>query len=89
MADLSDLDRELLVFEAEHPVAGAAKAEAIAAAFGLRPARYFQLLRALIQRPEALAFDPVLVGRLLRVHEGRARARAARGFAPRLPHATE
>lgn len=46
--------------------------------FGLTPTRYYQQLSALLDRPEALAHDPLTVRRLLRLREARARQRSAR-----------
>lgn len=40
--------------------------------------RYYQTLNALIDSPEALAFDPMLVKRLRRLRASRQRARSAR-----------
>ena len=40
--------------------------------------RYYQVLNALIDREEALAFDPLLVKRLRRMRASRQRARVAR-----------
>jgi hypothetical protein len=40
--------------------------------------RYYQLLNELIDRPEALAFDPVLVKRLRAQRARRERIRSAR-----------
>ena len=57
-----------------------AKEEAIRSAFGLSAARYYQLLNALIDSPEAVRHDPMLVGRLQRARDARTRARAARAF---------
>jgi len=45
---------------------------------GLSGTRYHQLLNSLIDTPDALAYDPMLVGRLRRLREARRRARAAR-----------
>ena len=42
--------------------------------------RYYQLLNTLIDRPEALAHDPMLVKRLRRLRQSRQRARSARRF---------
>ena len=44
-----------------------AKEQAIRAQFGMSATRYYQVLNALIDRPEALAFDPLLVKRLRRL----------------------
>jgi len=49
-----------------------------ASRFGLSPARYYQLLNRLIDRPEALQYDPVLVQRLRRLREARRKKRFAR-----------
>ena len=76
---LSEQDTRILAFERQwwrHP---AAKEEAIREAFGLSATRYYQLLNELIDRPEALAFDPVVVKRLRRQRTERRSLRAARG----------
>jgi hypothetical protein len=41
--------------------------EAIRREFGITPTKFWQAIRALITRPEALAYDPVTVHRLERV----------------------
>lgn len=75
---LSDRDRDLLAFEAAWQRHGGAKEEAIRAQLELTPARYYQLLGRLIESPEALAHDPLLVKRLLRLRETRRDTRTAR-----------
>jgi hypothetical protein len=40
--------------------------------------RYYQVLNALVDKPEALAVDPLLVKRLRRLRASRQRTRAAR-----------
>ncbi|HVT22265.1 MAG TPA: DUF3263 domain-containing protein, partial [Mycobacteriales bacterium] len=40
--------------------------------------RYYQVLNALLDRPEALAADPMLVKRLRRMRAARQRQRSAR-----------
>ena len=40
--------------------------------------RYYQVLNALIDKPEALAADPLLIKRLRRLRASRQRTRAAR-----------
>ena len=40
--------------------------------------RYYQVLNALVDKPEALAADPLLVKRLRRLRASRQRTRAAR-----------
>jgi hypothetical protein len=46
--------------------------------FGISSARYHQLLHRIIDRPEALSYDPMLVRRLRRLREARRRKRLAR-----------
>jgi hypothetical protein len=48
------------------------------------PSRYHQLLHRIIDRPEALVYDPMLVRRLRRVREVRRRARTASGLGLRV-----
>ena len=47
--------------------AGGAKETAIRDRFGVTPTRYYQVLNALVDRPDALALDPLLVRRLRRL----------------------
>ena len=71
-------DRAILDFEREwwqHP---GAKEDAIRQTFGLSPARYYPLLTALMQTQEALAYDPMLIKRLQRVHNERRQSRQQR-----------
>jgi hypothetical protein len=50
------------------------KDRAIRARFGHSPARYYQLLNHLIDSPDAMAYDPMLVKRLRRPPGGAAEA---------------
>ncbi len=75
---LSDRDRSLLEFESRFPVHGAVKEEALRSELAMTPARYYQLLGRLIDTGDALAFDPLLVHRLRRLRDERARVRTAR-----------
>ena len=75
---LSDRDAAILAFERQWWRHAGAKEQAIREEFGLSAARYYQLLGALIDRPEALRHDPMLVKRLLRLREARMAARHAR-----------
>ncbi|WP_307873511.1 MULTISPECIES: DUF3263 domain-containing protein [unclassified Frankia] len=68
---LSDRDDRVLRFERRTWRYPAAKDEAIRTEFGFSPARYYQLLNALIESPAALAAEPVLVGRLSRLRAAR------------------
>jgi hypothetical protein len=63
---LSDSELAFLAFEGEWRRHAGAKEEAIRAEFGLTPARYYQVLGRLIDTPDALAHDPMLVRRLRR-----------------------
>ena len=75
---LSDRDAAILAFERQWWRHAGAKEQAIREEFCLSAARYYQVLGALIDRPEALRHDPMLVKRLLRLREARLAARHAR-----------
>jgi hypothetical protein len=77
-AELTDTDRELLAFERQWWRYAGAKEQAIRETFGFSATRYYQLLGRLIDRPEALAHDPMLVKRLRRLRADRRRERVAR-----------
>jgi uncharacterized protein DUF3263 len=70
--------QEILDFERQWWRGSSQKERAVRARFGLSPARYYQLLNRLIDRPEALQYDPMLVQRLRRLREVRRRRRFAR-----------
>ncbi|MCJ7832247.1 MAG: DUF3263 domain-containing protein [Actinobacteria bacterium] len=53
------------------------KDRAIRQGLGMSSARYHQALNRLIERPEALRYDPMVVRRLRRLREARRRKRAA------------
>lgn len=74
-APLTDLERSLLDFEAgPHWTYLGSKEQEIRSRFNMSGTRYFQLLNALIQRPEALAYAPQTVRRLQRLRKARAAA---------------
>jgi hypothetical protein len=75
---LAERDRELLRFERQWWKYAGAKEQAIREQFDMSATRYYQLLNALIDAPDALAFDPLLVKRLRRLRSTRQRTRAAR-----------
>jgi hypothetical protein len=75
---LDDRDRDILEFERDWWKATIPKERAIRERFGLSAARYHQVLNGLLDRPEALAHDPMLVRRLRRVREARRKKRYAR-----------
>ena len=71
-------DREILTFERQWWKYAGAKEQAIRDLFDMSATRYYQLLNALIDSPEALAEDPMLVKRLRRLRASRQRQRSAR-----------
>ena len=75
---LGERDREILEFERQWWKYAGAKERAIRELFDMSATRYYQVLNALIDRPEALAVDPMLVKRLRRLRSARQRARSAR-----------
>jgi hypothetical protein len=75
---LSERDGSILAFERHWWKYAGAKEQAIRDQFGMSATRYYQILNALIDRPEALAHDPLLVKRLRRLRAARQRARSAR-----------
>ena len=77
---LSQRDREILAFERQWWRYAGAKEQAIRELFGMSANRYYQILNALIDHPDAMAYDPMLVKRLRRLRSSRQRARAARRF---------
>jgi hypothetical protein len=77
-AELSDRDQSVLEFERHWWKYAGAKEQAIRDQFDMSSTRYYQVLNALIDRPEALAHDPLLVRRLRRLRAARQRARSAR-----------
>jgi hypothetical protein len=77
-AGLGERDREVLEFERQWWKYAGAKETAIRESFDMSATRYYQVLNALIDRPEALVEDPLLVRRLRRMRAERQRARSAR-----------
>ena len=70
--------QDILDFERDWWKGSLRKERAVRARFGVSPARYYQLLNRLIDRPEALEYDPMLVQRLRRLRDARRRKRFAR-----------
>ena len=75
---LSDRDLAVLAFERQWWKYAGAKEQAIKDLFDMSATRYYQVLNGLIDRPEALTADPMLVKRLRRLRASRQRARSAR-----------
>ena len=76
--DLTEREREILSFERQWWRYAGAKEQAVREKFDMSATRYYQVLNALIDRPDALCFDPMLVKRLRRMRAARTRARSAR-----------
>ncbi len=72
---LTDRDRAILDFERSWWTEAGPKDTAIRERFELSGTRYYQLLTELLDDPDALDHDPLLVRRLRRVRERRRRAR--------------
>ena len=67
VGELSARDAEILAFERQWWKFAGAKEQAIRDKFQMSATRYYQVLNALIDKPEALAHDPLLVKRLRRL----------------------
>jgi hypothetical protein len=76
---LSRREHEMLTFERQWWRRPGAKETAIRDRFGVTPTRYYQVLNALVDRPDALAADPLLVRRLRRLRLARQRTRSSQG----------
>ena len=75
---LTEREVAVLAFERQWWKYAGAKESAIRDLFDMSATRYYQVLNALIDRPEALVADPMLVKRLRRLRSTRQRARSAR-----------
>jgi hypothetical protein len=78
--ELDRREREILAFEARWWKYPGAKEQAIRELFDMSATRYYQVLNALLDKPAAMAADPMLVKRLRRLRASRQRVRAARQF---------
>lgn len=78
VTSLTSREQEILAFERQWWKYAGAKEQAVRELFDLSSTRYYQVLNALIDRPDALAHDPMLVKRLRRMRQTRQRARSAR-----------
>jgi hypothetical protein len=75
---LTARDASMLDFERQWWKYAGAKEQAVREKFDMSSTRYYQVLNALIDRPEALEHDPLLVRRLRRLRATRQRQRSAR-----------
>lgn len=69
--ELSDRDREILDFEGGWWKYQGAKEDEVRRRFDLSATRYYQIVNALIDRSEALAYAPTTVKRLRRLRDNR------------------
>ena len=72
---LTDAELAVLEFERSWWQASGAKGAAIRDRLSMSPSAYYRQLTALIDRPDALAADPLLVRRLRRARAERRRTR--------------
>lgn len=77
-ATLSERDAAVLDFEASWWEASGAKEAEIRERFDMSAPRYYQVLNALLDNPEALAHSPLLIKRLRRLRSQRQENRSAR-----------
>ncbi|MDR1852231.1 MAG: DUF3263 domain-containing protein [Propionibacteriaceae bacterium] len=75
---LDDLSRSILDFEKSWWSLPEAKEVEIRERFGFSTARYYQMLNQLIDSPNALEYDPLLVKRLRRQRQARHQERSAK-----------
>lgn len=73
---LTDLEERVLAFERRWWKHAGAKQAAVRELFDLSTTRYHQVLNGLLDRPEALERDPLLVNRLRRQRDQRRVQRA-------------
>lgn len=73
-----DRERQILEFERFWWKYAGAKERSIRQQFDISATRYYQLLNDIIDMPEALSHDPILVKRLRRLRAFRQRQRTAR-----------
>jgi hypothetical protein len=76
-AGLTRREHDMLVFERQWWRRAGAKETAIRNLFAMTPTRYYQVLNTLVDRPDVLAIDPLLVRRLRRVRAARRHGRSA------------
>ena len=77
-AGLTERETAILAFERQWWKYAGSKETAIKDLFDMSATRYYQVLNALVDRPEALAADPLLVRRLRRMRGARQRQRSGR-----------
>jgi hypothetical protein len=78
MEELSAQDKRILDFERSWWKHAGVKEQAIKEHFDMSATRYYQILNEVLEKPEALSYDPILVKRLKRLRVYRQRQRVAR-----------
>jgi len=78
LGDLTAREAEILAFERHWWRYGGAKDAVVRERLGMSSTSYYQAVNALLDRPAALAHDPLLVKRLRRLRMTRQRHRATR-----------
>jgi len=76
--DLTERDRQIIGFERQWWKHAGSKEQAIKELFEMSSTRYYQVLNQLIDSPDALAHDPMLIKRLRRLRSQRQKSRSAR-----------
>jgi hypothetical protein len=71
VTDLTDLEQQILAFEQRRYLRSGVRDQAIKDEFGMSTSRYEQIKNQLIDKPEALVAEPMLVKRLRRLRETR------------------
>ncbi len=72
---LTERDKAILDFERSWWAEPGVKESAIRDRFELSPTRYYQVLNELLESPDAMDYDPLVVRRLHRQRAARRRAR--------------
>jgi hypothetical protein len=72
---LTDQDRAIIDFERTWWQDPGRKEAAVRERLGLSPSRYYAFLNRLLEKPEAIEYDPMVVRRLRRQRDRRRRAR--------------
>lgn len=78
--EMTEREREILAFEREWWLHPGPKEREVRERFGMSATRYYQVLNRVIEAPEAITIDPMLVRRLRRQRAARQRQRSARRF---------
>ncbi len=78
VSPLTPREEEILAFERKWWKYAGAKEQAVRELFDMSSTRYYQVLNALLDNPDALAADPMLIKRLRRMRASRQRARTTR-----------